>query len=89
MWSQMPHVGSELRPDKCGVMFDRAGNDVIVGRLEQGKKLNDLTYKQVQVFNQDGFSVLLFRGRDRKFFLADGHDENYVIGVVRDRAKLH
>lgn len=86
MWSQMENVGEELRPDICGVIFDRISDDVITARLEEGKKLNNLTFNQVEHFNKEGFSVLVFRGRHMKFFLNEKHTEEYVMGIVRDRS---
>ena len=85
LWSQMETVGDELRPDRCGIIFDRISDDVITARLEEGQKMNSLVVAQMGAFNREGFSVLVFRGGDRKFFLNDRHTESDVLGVVRDR----
>lgn len=89
MWSQMAVAGEELRPDKCGVIFDRVSDDVITARLEEGKKLNGFTFAQVNRFIDEGFSVLIFRGKEMKHFLNEHHTEQYVTETVRDRAELH
>ena len=89
MWSQMENVGMALRPDKCGIIFDRAGDDVISARMEQGTKLSPLVMGQITAFNNEGFSVLVFRDRSSKCFLAENHTEAYVRNVIDGRAKLY
>ena len=89
MWTQMENVGEELRPDKCGVIFDRISDDVISARIEKGLKLNKLVVKQIESFNREGFSVLIFREQNSKCFLAKTHSEEYVRGIVDGHAKLH
>ena len=85
MWTQMENVPVALRPDKCGIIFDKIADDVITGRIEEGTMLNDLTMGQVNSFIREGFSVLIFRGRDMKHFLNDNHTEEYVMEKVRGR----
>lgn len=89
MWSQMPNQFAtlELRPDKCGVIFDRQSDDVIAARIEEGQMINNLLFGQIGSFNREGFSVLVFRGKQRKHFLAEGHTKEYVDEVVRKRAE--
>ena len=89
MWTQMEHVSIDLRPDKCGIIFDRVASDVITARLEEGKMINDLLMGQINHFINEGFSVLIFRGREMKHFLNQNHTKNYVMEVVSDSAKLH
>jgi len=89
MWTQMGNVGIELRPDNCGVIFDRISDDVITARMGEGMKLNDLTMGQVNSFNKEGFSVLIFRGHDKKFFLNNKHTEEYVLEKVRGRTDIY
>ena len=89
MWLQMNNVGEELRPDKCGIIFDRISDDVICARIEKGIKLNELVMNQIKAFNREGFSILIFRDKDSKCFLKLGHSENYVRGIINDYSKLH
>ena len=86
MWSQMDTVSDELRPDRCGIIFDRISDDVIAARIEEGKKINDLLMAQIQNFKNEGFSVMIFRGRDKKLFLNDSHTESCVLEAIHDRA---
>ena len=85
MWSQMETVSDELRPDKCGIIFDRISDDVIAARIEADRKLNGLLTAQVGYFNNEGFSVVIFRGREKKIFLNDRHTETDVIEILHDR----
>lgn len=89
MWTMMENAGEDLRPDKCGIIFDRAGDDVISARIEEEMKLNRLVVRQIESFNNEGFSVLIFRGQDSKCFLSGNHTEEYVRGIVDGRSKLH
>ena len=89
MWSQMEKVSDDLRPDKCGIIFDRITDDVIAARIDEGLKLNGLLVAQVEYFKKEGFSVIIFRGKDKKFFLNDGHTEEYVMEAVHGSTKLH
>ena len=82
MWSQMETVADELRPDRCGIIFDRISNDVIASRIEEGKKINDLLMAQIENFKKEGFSVMVFRGRDKKLFLNDSHTESCVLEAI-------
>lgn len=89
MYAQMDKVGIELRPDKSHVIFDKMSDDVICGRIEKGHKIKDFGSKQLLSFINQGFSILLFRGRESKCFLNEKHTEEYVREVVNDRSELH
>ena len=80
MWTMMPakFATIDLRPDNCGIIFDRQSEDVITARIEEDKKIDDLLMGQIRSFNKEGFSVLVFRGNERKHFLAEGFTETYV-----------
>ena len=85
MWAQMENAGKELRPDKSNIIFSRKSEDVIAGRLAKGTKMNSLVMSQIDNFNMEGFSVVVFRGAFNKFFLTDKHNKEYVMGAVRGR----
>lgn len=86
MWSQMECVGIELRPDKCHIIFNREGDDVICARIEKNHKFSKLVMNQIEAFNEEGFSVLVLRGQASRCFLTEGHTEDYVRKVVNDRS---
>ena len=89
MWSQMDTVGNELRPDKCGIIFDKISDEVITARLDDDRKIKDLVMGQINSFINEGFSVLIFRGREKKFFMNDKHTKEHVIEAVNDRSLIH
>lgn len=54
MWLQMPEVGPELRPDRCGVIFEKRNNKIfglIVGCM------NEYALIQFNEFKKQGFRV--------------------------------
>lgn len=89
MWLQMENAGIEMRPDKCGILFDKMSDDVICARLEEGKKLKPLVMGQINAFIDEGYSVLIFRGMESKCFLTADHTENYVRDTVHGRSNIH
>ena len=50
MWAQMEEVGEELRPDKCGVIFSRQGDDVIAARVDADTLMTQLAVNIVMQF---------------------------------------
>lgn len=88
-WVQMTDASEELRPDKCGVVFSRSGPDVICGRIPENRLMTALAYQQCLRFNEEGFTVVLFRGNELKYMLVKDHTEEYALGVLNGRAQLH
>ncbi len=58
---QMSNVSIELRPDHCGVIFERVSNDIFIGTVDpEEEKPKQIVKDQISVFLKDGFSVILF-----------------------------
>jgi hypothetical protein len=55
-WMQMKEVGKELRPDKCGVIFER-DNNTMVGTIVGN--ITTLAKHQINYFRKEGFHVIL------------------------------
>lgn len=89
MWVQMENAGEELRPDKSGIIFSRSSDDVISARLDEDRLLNSLTLGQIQAFNNEGFSVVVFRGKEQKFYLNNTHTKIDVVRAVHGRTIIH
>ena len=87
MWTQMEHVAEELRPDRCGIIFDRIADDVISARIDG--EMTDLIMAQIQSFGREGFSVIVFNDKGYEGFLHSNHNQDYVMDVVRGRANIH
>lgn len=79
-WKQMEHVGIELRPDLCGVLFEKWSNTVMLGITVINNPLLDLIFRQIKGFNGEGISVLMinYKVKTRIFHLADGHTKDFV-----------
>ena len=84
-WKQMVYAHIDLRPDNCGVLFEKWSDYVMVGSTEYD--LSDLMLGQIGYFNREGISVLIVNQEEktRQFYLAEGHDIPFVEGEIRDR----
>lgn len=59
-YNQMEKCHIDLRPDKCGVVFERIGEEIFLGSVDHDlKKLPNTVGNQVQIFVNEGFSVIL------------------------------
>jgi Fe-S-cluster containining protein len=60
LYSQMEKCSENMRPDMCGVMFEKFSNTLIVGSiLDDVTMLDRDVIKQIQVFMNEGISVVL------------------------------
>lgn len=89
MWTMMDRVSDDLRPDKCGIIFDRIAEDVITARLDEAREMTPLIEGQIKSFGAEGFSVVVFHDRKAQGYLNKGHSKEYVIGKVRGRANIY
>lgn len=58
-YSQMSNIPITLRPDKCGVIFEKATEDIFIGLTEKGFVVTDGLKGQIDAFLKQGFSVFL------------------------------
>ncbi len=72
-WKQMKIAAEDLRPDVCGVLFEKYSDRVIVGSTEN--ELSELMLGQIAYFQKEGISVLIVNPNEKRrtFYLADGH----------------
>lgn len=84
-WKQMKYAHIDLRPDNCGVCFEKYSDKVIIGSSED--ELSKLILGQIGYFNREGISVLIvdFKKKERYYFLADGHTVPFVEGEIKTR----
>ena len=83
-YRQMKKVSIKLRPDNCGVIFERVSDNIFLGTKEKKTKLNEIVMKQIFLLNREGFSVVihsLFEGK--KIHLAKGHIKEDIINEVK------
>lgn len=72
-WRQMEYAHIDLRPDNCGVLFEKWTDKVIVGSTND--KLSDLILRQLEFFQREGISTVIIRPKEksRTFYLAEGN----------------
>lgn len=69
-YSQMEKASINLRPDKCGVIFERISNKLFIGTINpKMKQLSTVLMKQISLFMKDGFSVILFNRVIKQVFI--------------------
>jgi hypothetical protein len=85
----MDSAGIEMRPDKCGVIFEKLSDNVI-GGITDGR-IAPLVKGQIRAFNREMLSVLLLNhsSKSKKYFLAPLHTREFVDGEINDSTKLY
>lgn len=77
MWAQMDKASLDLRPDRCGVIFEKVADDLITtGQDANPKNLTSLAKRQIQDFMNQGFSVAFGNGSKNKTRLFLGKGKN-------------
>lgn len=60
-YNQIKCAPIELRPDKCGIVFERIF-EIFIGTLDLNTNVSDVAKGQIDSFVNQGFPVVLFRG---------------------------
>lgn len=78
-----------LRPDKCGVVFEKIKDQLFFGTLHPDYDLSQIVKDQVYYFNKDGFSVVIrdIKNNQMLFSLAQGHTQPMIQQVIKDFQK--
>lgn len=58
-WLQSNVDSPELRPDKCGVVFEKVDDTTFYGNVDPKMKVSDLALKQMMNFVNQGYVVRL------------------------------
>lgn len=58
-WITQPSVGKELRPDRCGVIFERIGDSTMLATIVG--PINKHIHGQILSFKQQGYEVRVNR----------------------------
>jgi hypothetical protein len=69
-----------LRPDKCGIMFFKKNERIFCGILVPDTPIDDLAFKQIVSFKNQGYSVILLKLGEKQphIELAKGHNEKEI-----------
>ena len=89
MYVQVSNVPLELRPDKCGIIFEKYSDRIIYGTVNPKAEISDMGKQQVHAFNNQGFSVVLasIKEKNNGFFIAPNHNENEIREEFREELK--
>lgn len=75
---QMDKVSKDLRPDNCKVVFEKVSNTIFFGTQDPRFSITDIAKKQIQSFNQQGFSVIINLLGKKDIYLAPNHNAQQI-----------
>ena len=77
---QMEKVHIDLRPDKCGVIFEMLSDNIFLGTLHSDHEFSDVAKGQINAFRKQGFSVVLSRKDEKlKFYVSEKHNKEEIL----------
>jgi len=80
-YTQHESAPIELRPDKCGVIFEKLDDSLFVGTIKPDRPITEYGSKQIDAFNQQGYNVVLtkYDTPEVKVFCRDGDVQRNVL----------
>lgn len=87
---QMEKANIELRPDNCGVIFEKLSDNIFFGTLNPNTTLTEFGKKQVYNFVKQGYSVVLasIKKTTNKFFINENHIEEEIRKEFSNQLKV-
>jgi hypothetical protein len=82
----MERANEQLRPDNCGVIFEKVEDTFFLGTLAADYKLTPLLDRQIAMFLQEGYSVVLNARPRKQVWLAQGHTQEMLKGLLAQAA---
>lgn len=74
-YAQVKGASINTRPDKCGVVFERVGEQIFIGTIDPNtKRLKSAANGQISSFLEEGFSVILFHSKIKKPYIYPAKD---------------
>ena len=87
-WLQMENVHIDLRPDNCGVIFEKINDVLMLGSID-GKleDISGLIKHQIKSFSNEGISVMMQQFNPYKFicYMVKGADKEEIIKAIKDK----
>lgn len=71
---QMDNSDIRLRPDKCGVVFEKINEELFHGTQDPRVDISEDAKGQVMAFNDQGFTVVIKNKNKHSVLLAKGHN---------------
>ena len=88
-YSQMEKVNFYMRPDKCGIMFEKISDTLILGTID-GKidEMSKFVKGQITSFGNEGISTMVQQFNTFKWvcFTVPGAKQNDIIRALEDKA---
>lgn len=84
-YAQMVKSHVDLRPDNCGVVFEKINSTLILGSLDDElENISDLVKRQIDFFIREGISVVIQKFNPHKFrgFIAEGAIKKEIIKAL-------
>lgn len=83
---QMENVGKELRPDKCGIIFEKITDNIFLGTMDKDTKIKPIVKQQIEYFVKDGFAVILNKTNGlRKIFETKTMKKQDIINAINKK----
>jgi len=72
-YAQQKEMMIELRPDKCGIIFEKLDEDLFLGTVRPNSKISEYGMRQIQEFNKQNINVVLakYDTQEKIVFLSD------------------
>lgn len=80
-YAQEEKAPIELRPDKCGIIFEKMDDTMFIGTVKPNNPVSDYGMRQVRSFMEQGYDVVLTKHDtlQPKLFVREGVDEFNVL----------
>lgn len=84
-YNQMERVSINLRPDKCGIIFERL-DDIMIGTIDN-VILNDDAGGQLESFKKEGFSLVLYREHIEPYVWSEKYTREEILEKIQKELK--
>jgi len=71
-YNQMDNVSEKLRPDNCGIIFERIEDDLMFGTVNPNHTEFQFVHGQINAFIQEGINVVLSKEGQPVVYHIDG-----------------
>lgn len=80
-YAQHEKAPVDLRPDVCGIIFEKLDEDLFLGTVRPNKIVSDYGLEQIKAFNKQGYNVVLSKHTTPvpRISCAEGADEFKVL----------
>lgn len=89
-WSQMNFAHIDLRPNNCGVMFEKVNETLMLGSvIGKLKDISELIKNQIRFFNDEGISVMMQQFNPHKFicYMVKGASKEKIQKALEEKSK--